>query len=92
MPAIAKAIDESNKKGKNMHLNLKGLVLGNPSIHAAYKFMYMPQYAFMNGLLSQVSATYCGPCAHKNPGERRPHCFNQEEEGQGFVCLFIMVL
>lgn len=56
LPAIAHAIQESNKQGKFRHLNLKGVLLGNPAISEIYLQAYYPFYAVKNGLISKVSA------------------------------------
>lgn len=41
-----------------MHLNLKGVLLENPSIYELYFYIFAPKYALMNNLISKVRALF----------------------------------
>lgn len=75
LPAIAHAIHRSNKEGKHLHLNLKGVLLGNPIIDAFHLYKYSPKYAVKNKLISKVNAQLL--LTHNSKCEKSSH-FLQE--------------
>eukprot|EP00210_Caulerpa_lentillifera_P004886 g4662.t1 len=55
LPAIAKSIMQANAEKKGIHLNLKGVIMGNPWTHPTSHYLSYPDFALQNGLINKAT-------------------------------------
>ncbi|ESW04316.1 hypothetical protein PHAVU_011G085000 [Phaseolus vulgaris] len=56
IPAIASRINQQNKMKHGIHINLKGIAIGNGYTYPAIQYLAYPQFALENGLITKKEA------------------------------------